>query len=102
MAVTDPCYAVLSPSIGLRARLIVREIVPCASVGAIVLPNGAPGAFAKIGTPPLPISLALVGLFESFFFFGHAILLFACWSKASDTADAAGFPDEASGVRDEV
>ena len=52
--VADPCDPVLSPAIGARARLVVREVVPCVAAGAVVLPHGAPLALAEVRAPREP------------------------------------------------
>src|SRR6185295_8804118 len=44
--VAHPGKTVFAPAIGARARVVVREVVPRASVCAVVLPDGAPGALA--------------------------------------------------------
>ena len=54
MVVADPRDPVLSPAIGPRARLVVREIVPCVAAGAVVLPHGSPLALAEVRPPREP------------------------------------------------
>lgn len=48
---------VLTPAVGTRARVIVREEVPGISVLAVVLTHRAPLAFAKVRPPLLPRDL---------------------------------------------
>ena len=43
----------------MRTRVIMREIVPGRAVGTIVFSNRAPGAFAQIRAPTIPIAGAL-------------------------------------------
>src|SRR5207253_5404171 len=55
LAVTNAAYAVFSPAVRLGAGMIVRKILPEGALCAVVLPHGAPAAFAEIGAPALPI-----------------------------------------------
>jgi hypothetical protein len=50
---------ILTPAVGAAARLIVREEIPCGPIWAIVLAHGAPLPLREIGTPALPVCLAL-------------------------------------------
>jgi len=52
--VAETGEAVLTPVIGARAGLVVAEIVPSVPVRAVVLANGAPLAFAEVGSPLPP------------------------------------------------
>src|SRR6516162_11044275 len=54
MIVAETGQAVLTPMIGARAGLIVAEILPGVPVRAVVLANGAPLAFAEVGSPLPP------------------------------------------------
>ena len=38
--------AILTPAIGARPRVLMREIIPRVAVRAVILPNGAPCALA--------------------------------------------------------
>src|SRR4029079_17898012 len=55
MAIGDPGEAILVPAIGARARVVVREVVPCGAIRAVVLAHAAPGALAEIRAPALPV-----------------------------------------------
>src|SRR5206468_5993975 len=46
---------VFSPAVRLGAGMIVRKIFPESALCAVVLPHGAPAAFAEIGAPAFPI-----------------------------------------------
>ena len=46
-----PGDAVLTPAVGARARVIVREVVPGVAAGAVVLAHRAPLALAEIRAP---------------------------------------------------
>src|SRR5262245_22407248 len=54
LIVGKPGKAVLSPPVGARARLVVREVIPRVAIDAVVLSNGAPLAIAQIGAPLAP------------------------------------------------
>src|SRR5262249_54858344 len=45
--------AVLAPAVGTRTCVLVGEVVPCITVGGIVLPDRSPLAFAEV-VPPAP------------------------------------------------
>src|ERR1700742_573376 len=53
MIVTPAGNAVLAPAIGPAAGVIVREMLPCSPVRAVVLADRAPLALAQI-RPPAP------------------------------------------------
>src|ERR1700674_5859856 len=69
--VADASEAVLVPAIGSRAGVLVGEEVPGGAVGAVILPYGAPGPLAEVGTPALPGRPALGYLVEAVLFRGH-------------------------------
>ena len=54
LIVADSGDTILTPVIGARAGLVMREVVPRVSVIAIVLADRPPLAFAKVRTPFLP------------------------------------------------
>ena len=62
--------AVLSPSVGPRAGLIVGEEIPGIAPLAVVLTNRPPLPLAQVGTPFLPGNLLLAILFEADLFSG--------------------------------
>jgi hypothetical protein len=76
MAVGNAGEAIFVPAVGARARVVVRERVPHRAAGAVVLADGAPGAFAQVGAPALPVLGARPGLFEPQLFsrYHHALL----------------------------
>src|SRR5579883_750073 len=47
--------SILSPAVGARARVIMREELPCGTVCAIVLADGSPLALRKVWPPALPV-----------------------------------------------
>src|SRR6266550_1849575 len=55
-SVAEACETVLVPAIGARTRMLVREILPCLAVGAVVLAYRAPGAFANIRPNRFPVA----------------------------------------------
>src|SRR5215831_809669 len=56
--------AVLAPPIGATARLVMREIIPCGSAGAIVLAYRPPLSLAEIRAPPTPVFYAFATFFD--------------------------------------
>ena len=52
--VGDAGDAVLAPLVGARPRLIVAEVAPRVTVGAVVLAHGAPLPLAEVWAPRLP------------------------------------------------
>ena len=66
----DPVFV---PAVGFRAGVIVRDVFPGSAVLAIVLADSSPGALAEIGSPALPMRLAVAGFFESLMFGGKVI-----------------------------
>jgi len=70
VVITETGEAVLTPMIGARSRLIVREIIPRIAVLAVVLADRAPLAFAEVGAPLLPRHPLLTRLVEAYLFCG--------------------------------
>src|SRR5207249_11389707 len=62
------------PAIGAAARMVVGQVLPSGAVGAIILADGTPLALGEVGSPALPIRFVLAILFQSNFFFSHALL----------------------------
>src|SRR3712207_1757819 len=54
--VTEARETVFIPSIGARASMLVRKVLPSLAVSAVVLAHGAPGALADIRTDQLPVA----------------------------------------------
>jgi hypothetical protein len=54
-AVAEAGQAVLVPAVGAAAGVVVREGGPGVAVGAVVLADGAPGAFGDVGSPVSPL-----------------------------------------------
>src|SRR5262249_27111969 len=65
MTIRDAAEAILVPSVGLRAGVIVREILPGVATGAVVLAHGAPGTLGQERPPPIPVAGLLPVLAES-------------------------------------
>src|SRR4051794_8026910 len=72
MTIADAADAIFVPSVGPGTSVIVREVFPRGSIGAVVLPHRAPGAFAEVGTPSFPVGSAAFGLAEALFFNGKS------------------------------
>src|SRR5438874_50023 len=55
--VADSREAVLVPAVGAGPGVVVRQVLPGPIlIGAIVLPDGAPGALGEVGAPALPVA----------------------------------------------
>src|SRR5262249_20991762 len=76
LVITKAPHAVLVPAIHPAAGMVVREIVPGVSVGAVLLTHGCLGALAEIGAPALPIGLARLVFYKatSFRVAGHRFI----------------------------
>src|SRR5262249_6532688 len=72
VAITNAGQAVLVPSIGPRARMVVREAVPRGAAPAVALADATPGAFAEIRPLPLPVADAPAVFVETELFGGDA------------------------------
>lgn len=55
VAIAKPRETVLVPAIGAASRVVVRKVLPSASVGAVVFPHRSPRAIAHVRAPALPI-----------------------------------------------
>src|SRR5262249_43800284 len=63
MTVGDAGNAVFIPAVRFRASVIMRQVVPCGAVSAIVFADRSPGALAQIGSPALPVHRAIPRFF---------------------------------------
>ncbi len=68
--------AVLSPTVGPRACLIVGEEIPGVAPLAVVLANSPPLPLGQVGSPFLPGNILLPRFFKSDLFRGHKISSF--------------------------
>ena len=64
LVVADPGKTILTPPVGARARLIMREVRPGVSAVAVVLANRPPLTFAQV-RPPSPPGLTRTRLSQS-------------------------------------
>jgi hypothetical protein len=64
-AIAKAANSVFSPAIRAAGRVVVREIVPRVSIGAVVLAHGAPLALTYIRTPLAPGLLVPVCFIEA-------------------------------------
>src|SRR5262249_38792046 len=55
MIIAEARQTVLVPAVGTAARVVVGEVVPGVPVGAVVLPDGSPGALTKVRAPTFPV-----------------------------------------------
>src|SRR5262249_47989837 len=60
--VAESSQAVLVPSVGAAAGVVVGEIVPRVSVGTVVLAHRPPRALAQVGAPALPVGFSCIVL----------------------------------------
>src|SRR5690348_4765934 len=63
--------SIFGPAISAGARMIVREVRPCISVGTVIFANGAPSAFGQVGPPAFPMLFMRSGFDESLLLGGH-------------------------------
>jgi hypothetical protein len=74
MVVRDAADPVLPPAVGPRPGVIVGEVVPGRSVGAVVLAHRAPLSRGEIGAPAAPVSSPRLGLEEALLLWNHCHL----------------------------
>src|SRR6185295_877040 len=70
LPVGDPRDAVLVPAVRARAGVVVWHVVPGRAPRTVVLPHGAPGAFAEVRPPALPMGAAVARLRQPLLFAG--------------------------------
>jgi hypothetical protein len=71
VAIRDAGQAILVPAVRALPRMVVREVLPGVAVRAVVLADGAPGALAQIGAPPLPMRAAIAIIVKTTLLGGH-------------------------------
>src|SRR5580700_7432066 len=71
MVIAESGDAVLTPTIGAAARLVVRQIFPSTSPGAVVLAYRPPLSLGEIRAPAAPVLLACFVVRQSLFLGGH-------------------------------
>jgi hypothetical protein len=76
-SIADAADALFALPVGLGMRVIIGEVVPGCAIGAVIFPHRAPGTFAEIRAPALPMGGPLAGCFQSTFFAGYR-RSFAC------------------------
>ena len=78
VAVADAGQAVFVPAVGAATGVIVGEVVPGLSIGAVIFADGTPGALAKVGAPVAPVGClgAMVG---ETLVFGEMLVLAGGW-----------------------
>src|SRR5262245_4189705 len=55
--VREPRNAILAPTVGARASLVMRQIIPGITTWTVVLPDRAPLTFAQVGSPLSPMNI---------------------------------------------
>src|SRR5581483_9457768 len=68
VVIGDSGDAVLAPAVSLRARVVVRQVIPRRAVRAVILAHRAPRAFAQVRPPALPVRGAGFRFAEAFLF----------------------------------
>ena len=74
VTIADAGDAVFVPAIGARTGMIVRKVIPRRAARAVVFAHRAPGTFAQIRSPALPMFGSLTRFFQSLFFSLFAFL----------------------------
>src|SRR6266567_8259046 len=64
MDVTEPGKAVLAPPVRTGAGVVVRQVIPCLAVGAVVLADRPPLALTHIRAPQVPVASLKQPVFE--------------------------------------
>ena len=54
--VAEPGQTVLAPAVGTRPGMVMRQVVPRLTVGAVILPDRPPLPLADVRPPPVPIA----------------------------------------------
>src|ERR1700730_6601677 len=62
VVVADAAQTIFPPTKSPGARLVIRQIIPGCSIGAIVFPHRPPRPFAQIRPPLFPMHAALTRL----------------------------------------
>ncbi len=74
LVVADTGQTILVPTVGARAGMIVREVLPGVAIFAVVFAHRPPGALAEIRPPAIPWFAALMRLAQPVLFcICHAI-----------------------------
>ena len=71
LSIADAEQAIFVPAIDAGARVVVREVVPGRSVGAVVFTHGAPSPITQIRPPLLPVGDMVARLDHTLLYFGH-------------------------------
>ncbi len=61
LPIADASQAVFVPAVSARSGVIMRQILPCISIWAVVFAHRAPSTFAEIRAPPFPVLPARFG-----------------------------------------
>jgi len=72
--------------------MVMREIFPGGSTGAVVLSNRAPLPIAEIRTPTAPMGFARPCFLQPFLFLCHLLFYPLEFSAAGDSSDGAYAP----------
>src|SRR5205823_6674186 len=68
LPIANPQQAVLAPTVGATAGMIVRKVPPARPIDGVVLTNSSPLPLGQIRTPTFPIFLPVVVFLEPLIF----------------------------------
>src|SRR5687768_6930932 len=69
--VADACDTLFAPPVGFAARSVVRDVLPCITMMAVILANSSPLTFREIRSKLSPVLLFIPVLDQTLFFFRH-------------------------------
>src|SRR5262245_23081447 len=75
MIVGNTQQAILSPTVGAGASMVVRQIIPGRAMLAVIFTDGSPLSLAQVRTPASPVRRTFARLLQSLFFRRHVSLL---------------------------
>jgi hypothetical protein len=73
-SIAEAAESVFVPAVGAAAGVVVGEIFPGLACGAIVFADGAPGAFAEVGSPVFPVGATGFGVGQALMFGSHRVV----------------------------
>ena len=71
VGIAEAGETILAPAISAAAGHVVGEIVPGVAMGAVILADRAPLAFAQVGTPAAPVGLFLAVFLQALTSIAH-------------------------------
>src|SRR5580704_7147494 len=74
MTIADAGDTVLTPTIGARARVIVREVLPRGAGGAVILTHRPPGSLTQVRAPAVPVGSPPAAILHADLLFGQHLI----------------------------